>query len=75
MAKLEAYEAALRCPVRNQYWKDAIITTCCHMFARKTLDDNMKNRNRKCPTCKKPFDHHDIKNVYLMGENSYDDDA
>jgi hypothetical protein len=69
----EAMENALRCPLRSEYWKDAIITKCSHMFSRKALEDNLAKRNRKCPSCKQLFSKDDIREIYLYQSNEYDD--
>mmetsp|Transcript_15102 Transcript_15102/g.26517 ORF Transcript_15102/g.26517 Transcript_15102/m.26517 type:complete len:808 (-) Transcript_15102:4272-6695(-) len=70
--RAEAMENALRCPLRSEYWKDAIITRCCHMFSRRALEDNLAKRNRKCPTCKLLYSKDDISNIYLYEKNEYD---
>jgi len=72
-ARLVAMENALRCPLRSEYWKDAIIIKCNHMFSKKALLDNLETRNRKCPTCKKLYNKPDIHDIYLYQENNYDE--
>ncbi|CAK9020766.1 E3 ubiquitin-protein ligase BRE1B (BRE1-B) (RING finger protein 40) (RING-type E3 ubiquitin transferase BRE1B) [Durusdinium trenchii] len=72
--RMKGMVAALRCPLRPEYWKDSIIIRCCHMFSRKALDDNLRVRNRKCPTCKVLFSKDDIRSIHLYHSNDYDDE-
>jgi len=67
--RLEAMNHALRCPVYQHLWKDCVITKCAHMFSRKALEDNLAQRNRKCPSCKNTYSKDDILNVYLYQSN------
>lgn len=66
-----AQESALRCPILQMYWKDCILIKCGHMFCRKAVTDNLAKRNRKCPTCKAPYDTKDIMTVSLYMDNTY----
>jgi E3 ubiquitin-protein ligase BRE1 len=67
--RLEAMTLALRCPVYQHLWRDCVITKCAHMFSRKALEDNLAQRNRKCPSCKNTYSRDDILNVYLYQSN------
>ena len=67
--RLEAMTTALHCPVYQHLWKDCVIKTCAHMFSRKALEDNLAQRNRKCPTCKNTYSKDDILSVYLYQSN------
>ncbi len=67
--RLEAMQTALRCPVYHNMWKDCVIKTCAHMFSRKALEDNLAQRNRKCPSCKNNYSKDDILNIYLYQKN------
>mmetsp|Transcript_17473 Transcript_17473/g.30795 ORF Transcript_17473/g.30795 Transcript_17473/m.30795 type:complete len:818 (-) Transcript_17473:75-2528(-) len=72
--RLDNMENALRCPLRSEFWKDAIIIKCCHMFSKKALLDNLAKRNRNCPTCKHKYNKEDIKDIYLYQKNEYDEE-
>ena len=36
-----------------------------HVFCYECLENQIKDRNRKCPVCKHMFDKADIKRLYL----------
>lgn len=67
--RLREMDNALRCPLRSEYWKDAIIIKCSHMFSRRALEENLAKRNRKCPTCKHLFNKEDIRDIFLYQSN------
>ncbi|OQS02353.1 hypothetical protein THRCLA_05259 [Thraustotheca clavata] len=69
MTELERFELndlrkKLRCSVCQDAVKDVIISKCSHMFCKECMDNNLKARNRKCPTCKKMFGQDDLKSVW-----------
>ena len=55
----------LTCPVCNVRDKKCILLRCRHMFCKQCIDENVKNRSRKCPACGVPFDKKDIADVWL----------
>ena len=55
----------LVCPVCNVRDKKCILLRCRHMFCKQCVDENVKNRNRKCPACGVRFDMKDIADVWL----------
>lgn len=71
--KADAMERHLRCPVYRQLWKDTILMSCCHMFSRKALMDNLAKRNRKCPTCKNNYSKDHIRDIVPFQENDLED--
>jgi E3 ubiquitin-protein ligase BRE1 len=55
----------LVCPVCNHRDKKCILLRCRHMFCRPCVDENIKNRSRKCPACGQRFDTKDVQDVWL----------
>lgn len=55
----------LKCTLCKENEKNAVISTCMHVFCFSCLDSQIKNRNRKCPICKNMFGQNDIKRVWL----------
>jgi E3 ubiquitin-protein ligase BRE1 len=62
---IETLMKRLSCPVCDFGQKECMVTTCRHMFCKKCIDKNIKNRNRKCPACGNRFDAKDIADVFL----------
>ncbi|GBG27478.1 E3 ubiquitin-protein ligase BRE1 [Hondaea fermentalgiana] len=72
--RLSAMENALRCPLRSEYWRDAVIVKCGHSFSKKALYDNLEKRNRKCPHCKALYNKQDVLDMIPPYQrNDYDD--
>lgn len=55
----------LACPVCNHRDKSCIVLRCRHMFCKHCMDENIKNRNRKCPSCGQRFDTKDVEDIWL----------
>ena len=55
----------LTCPVCNVRDKKCILLRCRHMFCKHCVEENVKNRSRKCPACGIRFDTKDIADVWL----------
>jgi len=55
----------LVCPVCNVRDKKCILLRCRHMFCKQCVDENVKNRSRKCPACGGRFDTKDVADVWL----------
>jgi E3 ubiquitin-protein ligase BRE1 len=55
----------LACPVCNVRDKKCILLRCRHMFCKSCVDENIKNRSRKCPACGGRFDTKDVADVWL----------
>ena len=55
----------LACPVCNDRDKACILLRCRHMFCRTCIDENVRNRSRKCPACGQRYDTKDVANVWL----------
>ncbi|KAF0687569.1 Aste57867_20688 [Aphanomyces stellatus] len=69
MSELDCYELMearkkLNCSVCQDKPKEVMISKCSHMFCKECMDNNLKARNRKCPTCKKMFGQDDVKGVW-----------
>uniref|UniRef100_A0A7S4GIB7 E3 ubiquitin protein ligase n=1 Tax=Eutreptiella gymnastica TaxID=73025 RepID=A0A7S4GIB7_9EUGL len=63
--KVEAYRIVLNCNVCNARRKDTIITKCLHVFCSQCVEENLRDRKRKCPQCAMKFSESDVKHVYL----------
>jgi E3 ubiquitin-protein ligase BRE1 len=55
----------MNCPVCNTREKKCILLRCRHMFCQKCVDENIKNRSRKCPACAQRFDTKDVAEIWL----------
>lgn len=55
----------LRCSVCRDRFKSVAITRCFHMFCRDCIEENLRNRQRKCPACGDKFGQDDVRNVYF----------
>eukprot|EP00816_Leptocylindrus_hargravesii_P000665 CAMPEP_0196827490 /NCGR_PEP_ID=MMETSP1362-20130617/94183_1 /TAXON_ID=163516 /ORGANISM="Leptocylindrus danicus, Strain CCMP1856" /LENGTH=885 /DNA_ID=CAMNT_0042208129 /DNA_START=510 /DNA_END=3167 /DNA_ORIENTATION=- len=62
---IESLMKRLSCPVCDFGQKECMITSCRHMFCKKCIEKNIKNRNRKCPACGARFDAKDVADVFL----------
>ncbi|GMF25994.1 unnamed protein product [Phytophthora fragariaefolia] len=63
--ELRDLQKLVNCSVCQDRRKDVIISKCFHMFCKECVENNLKSRNRKCPTCKKMFGHDDVKSVWF----------
>ncbi|KUF89944.1 E3 ubiquitin-protein ligase BRE1 2 [Phytophthora nicotianae] len=63
--ELRDLQKLVNCSVCQDRRKDVIISKCFHMFCKECIENNLKSRNRKCPTCKKMFGHDDVKSVWF----------
>ncbi|OWZ19149.1 hypothetical protein PHMEG_0006644 [Phytophthora megakarya] len=63
--ELRDLQKLVNCSVCQDRRKDVIISKCFHMFCKECIDNNLKSRNRKCPTCKKMFGQDDVKSVWF----------
>lgn len=63
--ELRDLQKLVNCSVCQDRRKDVIISKCFHMFCKECIENNLKSRNRKCPTCKKMFGHDDVKTVWF----------
>jgi E3 ubiquitin-protein ligase BRE1 len=55
----------LICNVCNARDKKCILLRCRHMFCKNCVDENIKNRSRKCPACGIRFDTKDVQDIWL----------
>lgn len=55
----------LRCSVCKDRFKQVAITKCFHLFCKECINENLKNRNRKCPACGEKFGQDDVKTVFF----------
>jgi hypothetical protein len=52
--------AAMHCSLNQDLWKDCLIKTCGHAFARASLEAQLAKRNRNCPKCGLKYDKLDL---------------
>lgn len=62
---LEMTLGMLRCSVCKDRFKSAAITRCFHLFCRECIDENLRNRSRKCPACGEKFGQDDVTNIFF----------
>ena len=55
----------LRCSVCRDRFKEVAITRCFHLFCKECIDENLRNRHRKCPACGEKFGQDDVKTIYF----------
>ncbi len=55
----------MRCSVCKDRFKDTTITRCFHLFCKECIDENLRNRHRKCPACGEKFGQDDVRKVYF----------
>lgn len=55
----------LRCSVCTDRFKSVAITRCLHMFCKECIDENLRNRQRKCPACGEKFGQDDVRQVFF----------
>jgi len=63
--QVQVLKGRLACPVCNYRDKNCILLRCRHMFCKHCVDENIKNRSRKCPACGQRFDTKDVGDVWL----------
>lgn len=62
---LEMTLGMLRCSVCKDRFKSAAITRCFHLFCKECIDENLRNRSRKCPACGEKFGQDDVTAIYF----------
>jgi len=62
---LEVTLGMLRCSVCRDRFKEVALTRCFHLFCKECIDENIRNRNRKCPACGEKFGQDDVKTIYF----------
>eukprot|EP00529_Nitzschia_sp_RCC80_P003933 CAMPEP_0113513304 /NCGR_PEP_ID=MMETSP0014_2-20120614/39787_1 /TAXON_ID=2857 /ORGANISM="Nitzschia sp." /LENGTH=962 /DNA_ID=CAMNT_0000409691 /DNA_START=328 /DNA_END=3213 /DNA_ORIENTATION=- /assembly_acc=CAM_ASM_000159 len=62
--QVNVLKSRLACPVCNVRDKKCILIRCRHMFCKDCVDENIKNRSRKCPACGIRFDTKDVADVW-----------
>lgn len=63
--QVSVLKSRLICAVCNHRDKKCILLRCRHMFCKPCVDENIKNRSRKCPACGQRFDTKDVADVWL----------
>ncbi|KAL1302597.1 hypothetical protein AAFC00_002973 [Neodothiora populina] len=53
------------CPICNSKIRNHMLKTCGHVFCTNCVDNLIKNRNRKCPSCGKAFGNGDHMPIHL----------
>lgn len=62
---LEITLGMLRCSVCRDRFKEVALCRCFHLFCKECIDENIRNRNRKCPACGEKFGQDDVKTIYF----------
>jgi E3 ubiquitin-protein ligase BRE1 len=62
---LELTLGMLRCSVCKDRFKEVTLVRCFHLFCRECIDENLRNRHRKCPACGEKFGQDDVKNIFF----------
>jgi hypothetical protein len=52
-----------RCLLLTQHSVDT--TRCFHLFCKECIDENLRNRSRKCPACGEKFGQDDVTPVFF----------
>lgn len=55
----------LRCSVCKDRFKSVCIKKCFHLFCKECIDENLRNRSRKCPACGEKFGQDDVATIYF----------
>lgn len=64
-AMLEMTLGMLRCSVCKDRFKEVALTRCFHLFCKECIDENLRNRHRKCPACGEKFGQDDVKSIFF----------
>eukprot|EP00541_Cyclophora_tenuis_P014908 CAMPEP_0116577744 /NCGR_PEP_ID=MMETSP0397-20121206/21315_1 /TAXON_ID=216820 /ORGANISM="Cyclophora tenuis, Strain ECT3854" /LENGTH=361 /DNA_ID=CAMNT_0004107045 /DNA_START=7 /DNA_END=1093 /DNA_ORIENTATION=+ len=63
--QITVLKGRLTCPVCNHRDKKCILLRCRHMFCKQCVEENIRNRSRKCPACGQRFDNKDVEDIWL----------
>lgn len=65
MDMLDMALGMLRCSVCKDRFKSVAIKKCFHLFCKECIDENLRNRSRKCPACGEKFGQDDVTPIYF----------
>jgi E3 ubiquitin-protein ligase BRE1 len=65
MDMLDMALGMLRCSVCKDRFKSVAIKKCFHLFCKECIDENLRNRSRKCPACGERFGQDDVTPIYF----------
>lgn len=65
IGEMKALKGAYYCSVCKATKRSCIISRCGHTFCRNCIDDRIKLRNRRCPSCNGGFAEADVLAMYL----------
>ena len=63
---LEEMRRKLFCTVCKSQEKQVALSRCLHMFCRDCVQQNIANRNRKCPLCGERFGADDVRPIFFV---------
>lgn len=63
---INAYKAKVICSLCHENDKNTVIKKCGHAFCSKCIDDAIKTRQRRCPSCHTQFGLGDISKLFLQ---------
>ena len=61
MTEITNYRKLIRCPQCKIHNKDSFLNKCLHMYCRKCIDLNLRERKRQCPACCTKFSFEDVR--------------
>jgi hypothetical protein len=65
IGEMKALKGAYYCSVCKATKRSCIISRCGHTFCRNCIDDRIKLRNRRCPSCNSGFAEADVLTMFL----------
>lgn len=63
---MSSYKDKVYCTLCHENEKNKVIRKCGHAFCSKCIDDAIKTRQRRCPSCHTQFGQGDIFKLYLQ---------
>jgi len=63
--EISLMRSKLKCPLCARHDKEVCVTSCGHTFCRECIDKRLNLRDRKCPTCMRPFSADKVIQIYL----------
>ena len=55
----------MKCKACKKRNKEVVLTSCFHTFCRECMNQNIKDRKRRCFVCSKKVTKDQIKTLYL----------
>jgi E3 ubiquitin-protein ligase BRE1 len=68
--EISLLRSKLKCPLCPRNAKEVCIMGCGHTFCRECIEKRLNLRDRKCPTCMRPFSADKVHQIYLTSASS-----